>query len=50
MICAAEGTVAVTPPFVDQDHFLCGGLKMVFFSQPPTANVNVVLVPMQLLY
>lgn len=43
MIRAAEGAVAVTPPFVDQDCFLCGGLKTVFFSQSPLQMLMFIL-------
>lgn len=43
MIRAAEGAVAVTPPFVDRDCFLCGGLMIVFFSQPPLQMLMFIL-------
>lgn len=50
VISVAGGTFAVTPSFVGEDRFRCGGLKIVFFFSTHTTNVNVQFVPVQLLY
>lgn len=35
VISVAGGTFAVTPSFVGEDRFRCGGLKIVFFFLNP---------------
>jgi len=43
VIAGAGGTFAVTPSFVGKNHFRCGGLKMVFFSQPTLQMLMFIL-------
>lgn len=49
VISGTGGPSAAMPSFVAEDHFRCGGLKIVCFSQTHSANANVHLVPVQLL-